>query len=110
MFEGLKLGRQEMPAAEHVERQVAAAVGVTVKEPTLLMAVQGIVGRVEVEDDLLGRPSVRFEEKVDEQRLDRPRIVADLLVASDRFARQFEPVERRFAGDRRARSLSWSRS
>jgi len=44
-----------MPAAEHVERQVAVAVIVAVKEPAFLMAVQRVVGGVEVEDDLFGR-------------------------------------------------------
>ena len=76
-----ELGRQQMPAAEHVERQIAVAVVVAVEEPAFLMAVQRIVGGVEVEDDLLGRPGVRLEEEVDEQRLDRRRVVADLLVA-----------------------------
>ena len=97
-----ELGRQQMPAAEHVERQVAVAVVVAVEEPAFLMAVQRIVGGVEVEHDLLGRLRVRLEEEVDEQRLDRRRVVADLLVAGGDLARQFEPVQRRLAGDRRA--------
>ena len=52
--------------------------------------------------DLPGRPGVRLEEEVDEQRLDRRRVVADLPVAGGDGARQFEPVERRFARHRRA--------
>ncbi len=50
-----------MPAAEHVERQIAVAIVIAVEEPPFLMAVQRVVGRVEVENDLFGRPSVRFE-------------------------------------------------
>jgi hypothetical protein len=61
-----------MPAAEHVERQIAVAVVVTVEEPAFLAAVERIVGGVEVENDLLGRPSVRLEEQVDEQGLLSP--------------------------------------
>ena len=79
-----ELGRQQMPAAEHVERQIAVAVVVAVEEPAFLMAVQRVVGGVEVENDLLGRPGVRLEEEIDEQRLDRRRVVADLLVAGRR--------------------------
>ena len=70
-----------MPAAEHVERQVAVAVVVAVEEPALLMAVQGIVGGVEVENDLPRRPAVRVEEQLDQQPLDRRRVVADPVVA-----------------------------
>ena len=91
-----------MPAAEHIQRQIAVAVVVAVEEPALLMAVQRIVGRVEVEDDLSGRPIVRLEEQVDEQGLDRRRVVADLLVAGGGLAREFQPVQRRLAGHRRA--------
>ena len=73
-----ELGRQQMPAAEHIERQIAVAIVVAVKEPAFLMAVQRVVGRVEVEDDLLGRLCVRLEEEVDKQGLDRRRVVAIL--------------------------------
>jgi hypothetical protein len=60
-----ELGRQQTPAAKHIERQVVVAVVVAVKEPAFLMAVQRVVGGVEVEDDLFGRPSVRFKEQGD---------------------------------------------
>ena len=99
---GPELGRQEMAAAEHIQRQVAVAIVIAVEEPAFLMAVQRVVGGVEVEDDLLGRPCVRLEEEVDEQRLDRRRVVADLVVAGGDLARQFQPVQRRFARHRRA--------
>ena len=72
------------------------------EEPALLMPVQRVVGGVEVEHDLPGRLRVRLEEQVDEQRLDRRGVVADLPVAGGDLARQFEPVQRRLAGDRRA--------
>ena len=56
-----------MPAAEHVQRQVAIAVVVAVEEPAFLMAVQRIVGGIEIENDLRRRRLVRIEEQVDEQ-------------------------------------------
>ena len=59
-----------MATTEHVERQIAVAIIIAVEEPALLMAVQRVVGGVEVERDLPGRPCVRLEEKVDKQRLD----------------------------------------
>jgi hypothetical protein len=40
-----------------------------VEEAPLLMAVQRVIGGVEVENDLLGRRLVRLEEQVDEQPL-----------------------------------------
>ena len=70
-----------MAAAEHVERQVAVAIVIAVEEPPLLLAVQRIVRRIQVEDDLPGRPLVRLKEQLDQQILDRHRIVADLVVA-----------------------------
>jgi hypothetical protein len=41
---------------------------------------------------------MRLEEEVDEQGLDRRRVVADLVIARGGLARQFEAVERRLAG------------
>ena len=81
MFGAPELGRQQMAAAEDVERQVAVAVVIAVEEPPLLMAVQRIVGGVEVEHDLLRRALVGVEEQVDEQRLDRRAVVGDPAVA-----------------------------
>ena len=48
-----QLGHQQMAAAEHVERQIAVAIVIAVEEPPLLLAVQRIVRRIEIEDDLL---------------------------------------------------------
>ena len=56
-----ELRRQQMPTAEDVERQVTPAVVVAVEESALLMAVQGIVGGVAVENDLLGRRAIRIQ-------------------------------------------------
>ena len=50
----------------------------------------------------MGALAMRLQEQVDEQALDRGRIVADLVVAGRDLARQFQPVQRRLAGHRRA--------
>ena len=44
-----------MPAAEHVQRQIAVAVVVAAEEPPRLAAVHGVVGRVHVQHDLRRR-------------------------------------------------------
>ena len=73
------------------------------EEATLLMAVQGIVGGVEIENDPLGRLGVGLQKQVDEQPLDRPRVVADPVVAIERRGRRvFQPVQRALAGERGA--------
>ena len=67
-----QLGREQVLAAEHVQRQVAVAVVVAVEEAAFLVAVQRIVGRVEVEDDLLGGVlRCASRNRLDEQPLDR---------------------------------------
>ncbi len=48
------------------------------EEPTLLVPVQRVVRGIKVEDDLCRRPSMRLHEVIDEQHLDRRRIVATL--------------------------------
>jgi len=64
--------------------------------------VQGIVGGVEIEDDLLRRTGMRLQEQIDQQPFDRRRIMADLVIARWLRPAQLQPVQRRFAGDRRA--------
>ena len=72
------------------------------EEAAFLVAVQRIIGRVEVENDLPRWRLVRLEEEVDEQPLDRRAVVADLLVALGVEGRVLEPVERALAGERGA--------
>ena len=67
-----QLGRQQVPAAEDVERQVAVAVIIAMEEPAFLVAMQRIVGGIEVEDDLFRGLRVRFQEEIDEQRFRSP--------------------------------------
>ena len=72
------------------------------EETPFLVAVQRVIGGVQIEDDLLGRAGVGIEEELDKHPLDRRPIMADLVIGRDRLAAQFQPVERRFAGPRRA--------
>jgi hypothetical protein len=44
-----------MPAAEHIERQIAVAVVIAVEETLFLMPVQRVVGGVEIERNLRRR-------------------------------------------------------
>jgi hypothetical protein len=92
-----------MAAAENIERQVAIAVVIAVKEPPLLIAVQRIVGRIEVEHDLTRRLGVRVEKQFDKQPLDRRAIVADLVIARPlaRARRMLQPVQCALARQRR---------
>ena len=48
-----QLGHQQIAAAEHVERQIAIAIVIAVEKPPLLLAVQRIVRRIQVKDELL---------------------------------------------------------
>jgi hypothetical protein len=57
------------------------------------MAVQRIVGGIEIEDDLLGPVAVCREKHIDKQRLDRGRIPGDAVVAGQRRPAQLQPVE-----------------
>lgn len=72
------------------------------EEAPFLVAVQRVVGGVEIEGDLLGRRGVRLHEEVDEQRLDGRPVVAYSVIARWLGPAQLQPVQRRLAGHRRA--------
>jgi hypothetical protein len=72
-----------------------------VEEAAFLVAVQRVVGGIEIEDDLVRGLLVGFEEEIDEQAFDRSRVVADLVVSRRLHPAQFQPVQRRFARQRR---------
>ena len=91
-----------MPAAEHIERQIAVIVVIAVEKTLLLMPVQRIVGGVEVEGDLRWRRRVGVEKQINKQPLDRRRVIADLVVAGRFRPAQFQSIEGRFAGQWRA--------
>ena len=94
--------RQQLPAAEHVERQIAVFLVVAVEEAPFLLAVQRDVGVVEIEHDLPRRLAVRIEEHVDEDVLQRLAIAADLVIAVAAVAGGvLQPVHRALARQRR---------
>ena len=66
-------GQQQVPTAEHVERQVAVLIVIAVEEPAFLCAVQRNVGVVEIQHDLARCTLMRIKEQIDQQRID-PRI------------------------------------
>ena len=101
-----QLRRQKMPAAEHVKRQIAVAVVVAVKEPAFLLAVQRIVGGVEVEHDLARRLGVRVEKQLDEQPSRSPPRrgrSCDSAAALPAARRMLQAVQRALARQRRRR-------
>ena len=59
--------QQQVPAAEHVERQVAVFIIMAVEEAAFLPAVQRDVGVVEIEYDLARCTVMRLQEKLDQQ-------------------------------------------
>ena len=50
------------------------------EEAACLMTVQRIIRGVQIESDLLRSTTMRLQEHIDEQPLDRRRIVADLVI------------------------------
>ncbi len=93
-----QLRRQQMPAAENVERQIAVAVVIAVKKAPFLMPVQRVVGGIEIEDDLLWRPPMGLHKEIDKKRLDLAAIPGDPVIARRLRPAEFEPVEGALAG------------
>ena len=71
------------------------------EEAPFLVVVQRIIGGVEIEEDLLRRCVVRAQEQIDEPPLDGRRIGADPGISGRLRLAQFQPVQRRLAGQRR---------
>jgi hypothetical protein len=65
--------------------QVAVAVVIAVEEAPFLVAVQRIVGGVQIEDDLGGGLAIRVEKQLHPQPLDRGPVGTDLVIATDRL-------------------------
>jgi hypothetical protein len=73
-----------------------------VKEAALLVAVQRIVGGIQIERNLRRRFHVCVQEQVDEHRLNGIGVGGELGVAGGFGPAQFQPVQRALAGQRRA--------
>src|SRR5262245_13682709 len=89
-----QLGSQQMPSAEHVQRQVAITVVIAVIEPPLLLPMNRIIGGIKIEDNLTWWPLVSFQKKIDEKTSNRHRIVTDLAVARRLQLAQLQTIER----------------
>src|SRR5499427_5068751 len=60
------LGRQKVPVAEDVKRQVAVAIVIAMEEAALLVSMQRVVGGIEIEDDLPRRTRVALDKQIDQ--------------------------------------------
>jgi len=83
-----------------------------VEETPLLVAVQGIVGGVQVQPDLAWWIALRFQEDIDQQPIEGVGIGGNLLVAIRRcrlWRTQLQTVQRARGRQRMARSCSRTR-
>ena len=91
---GSQQGAEQMAAREDVKGQIAVAPVVAMEEAVLLLPVEGIVGGVEVENDLIGGFRVGLGEQFDQEGLQGLGAVVDLMVAVGALGGGvFEPVE-----------------
>jgi hypothetical protein len=70
------------------------------EEPAFLLPVQRVVRGIQVQDDLLRRTPMPLHEEIDEQRLDRSRITADLVIPRRLRPAQFQPGQPRLPRQR----------
>jgi hypothetical protein len=90
-----------MLAREDVQRQIAVAIVIAVKETPLLVPVQRIISGVQIQDDLARCFLVRIEEYIHPQPLDGFGLGSDLVIAAHALARmQLQAIERALAGER----------
>lgn len=80
---------------EEVQRQIAIAAVVPVKEPPFLLSVHGIISGVQIQNDALRLPRLGLDVEIHQQTIDGRLVHDDLFVASIRLGirrRQFQPV------------------
>ena len=97
MFDGLKPSAQQVLVTENVQRQVAVTAVVPAEEAALLLTVERIVCRVEVQDDCLPWLWECIQEGVDEEPIYRLRPTRDLVVSVGRCrvgGCKLKPIER----------------
>ncbi len=88
---------QQMLAAEDVQRQIAVAAVVAVKEAPFLLTVQRIVGGIQIQPDFFRGPRVRFDKQIDQQPVDTLSVGHDPLVTTPRSrfrTAQLQSIER----------------
>ena len=77
---GPELGIQQLIAAKHIQRQVTVAVVITMKEPSLLMSMKGIIGGIHIQNDFIRCSAVAFHKHIHKELIDLLLRVVDLLV------------------------------
>jgi hypothetical protein len=93
---------KQVIATEDVQRQVAVVAVEAVEEAALLVAMERIVRRVEVEGDLLRRLVERLDEHVEEHLIDEVLSQDDAPIPIGlgfTGLRQLDPVERALSGE-----------
>ena len=105
-----QLRPQKLIAAEHIQRQIAIAVVVAVKEPSLLLAVQRVVGGVKVQDQQPGAFLVVRRKDCTKNSSSSSRLGDDLLVARSIARRGCPAVSRRLSVLLPAKGLPRSRA
>src|SRR5262249_46286315 len=73
---------QRVIAAENVQRQITIIAIVAVKKPPQLLAVNGGVGSIEIEDDAVWTRGTLAEKRIDKEVLHLGQIADDFLVAA----------------------------
>lgn len=99
-----QFGYKQMTAAEDVERQIAVTAVVTMEEASFLIAVQGIISRIQIKYDLLRGLGMCLDEAIDKQGLECTCLMGNLVIAIGLLRRghMFEPVQRGLARQRLA--------
>ena len=75
-------GHQQVRAAEDVQRQIAVLLVVAVEEASLRVAVQRVIGGIQIQDDFGRRGGMGVQKQVHEQPLDGLGAGHDLVVAA----------------------------
>ncbi len=70
-----------MPAAKDIQWQIAIAVVIAVEVAAFLVAVEGIIGGIEVNLDALAWLAMSLREQIDEQALDGLAVMVELVMA-----------------------------
>ena len=99
---GPQQSQQGMIATEDVQRQIAVGIVIAMEETPELMAVQRIVGGIDIQHDLFGRHEVLLQEGVYQEAVDGIQASDDLFVAAvgvGPYRREFQTVERALAGE-----------
>jgi len=83
---------QQLLTAEDIQRQEAVVIVIAVEKPAFLLAMHGVICRIEVQDQAFGRPTEGGDELIDQNFMETPGrypVRAVLPTAEGRGAGQF---------------------